>query len=66
MLSKLWTMRLKARVSISWYSEEKKSWAYMVALDINIIEGRERLDYDYLEPLGRLIVQAKNSKILAK
>lgn len=35
-------------------------------LDINITEGRERLDYDYLEPLGRLIVQAKNSKILAK
>ncbi|GAN11005.1 dynactin [Mucor ambiguus] len=34
--------------------------------NINIIEGRERLDYDYLEPLGRLIVQAKNSKILAK
>ncbi|CAO3607813.1 unnamed protein product [Mucor hiemalis] len=34
--------------------------------NINITEGRERLDYDYLEPLGRLIVQAKNSKILAK
>jgi hypothetical protein len=35
-------------------------------IDINITEGRERLDYDYLEPLGRLIVQAKNSKILSK
>lgn len=34
--------------------------------NITITEGRERLDYDYLEPLGRLIVQAKNSKILAK
>lgn len=34
--------------------------------DINVIEGLNSLDFDYLEPLGRLIVQAKNSKILAK
>ncbi|GAA5813625.1 hypothetical protein MFLAVUS_007108 [Mucor flavus] len=34
--------------------------------NITITEGRERLDYDYLEPLGRLIVQAKNSKILSR
>ncbi|CEP09589.1 hypothetical protein [Parasitella parasitica] len=34
--------------------------------NISIIEGRERLEYDYLEPLTRLIVQAKNSKILSK
>ncbi|KAI8076966.1 dynein associated protein-domain-containing protein [Thamnidium elegans] len=34
--------------------------------NIVITEGRERLDYDYLEPLGRLIVQAKNSKILSR
>ncbi|KAF7727233.1 hypothetical protein EC973_007846 [Apophysomyces ossiformis] len=34
--------------------------------DINITEGLERLDYDYLEPLSRLVVQAKSSKIMAK
>ncbi|CEG82120.1 Putative Dynactin 1 [Rhizopus microsporus] len=34
--------------------------------NITIVEGLEKLDYDYLEPLNRLIVQAKNSKILAK
>ncbi|KAI7898739.1 dynein associated protein-domain-containing protein [Cokeromyces recurvatus] len=34
--------------------------------NINIIEGRQTLDYDYLEPLGRLVSQAKNSKVLAK
>ncbi|RCH96124.1 hypothetical protein CU098_003948, partial [Rhizopus stolonifer] len=34
--------------------------------NINVIEGLNSLDFDYLEPLGRLIVQAKNSKILAK
>ncbi|KAG1147474.1 hypothetical protein G6F37_004057 [Rhizopus arrhizus] len=34
--------------------------------NITIIEGLNKLDFDYLEPLGRLIVQAKNSKILAK
>ena len=33
---------------------------------ISITEGEERLDYDYIEPLGRLISHAKNSKILAK
>ncbi|CAO3646926.1 unnamed protein product [Cunninghamella blakesleeana] len=34
--------------------------------NIKITEGFERLDYDYLEPLSRLVVQAKNSKILAR
>ncbi|CAO3622239.1 unnamed protein product [Cunninghamella echinulata] len=34
--------------------------------NIQITEGFERLDYDYLEPLTRLVVQAKNSKILAR
>lgn len=33
---------------------------------ISITEGEERLDFDYLEPLGRLVSQAKNSKIMAK
>lgn len=31
-----------------------------------IAEGTEQMDQDYLEPLGRLIAQAKNSKIIAK
>ncbi|KAI8375957.1 dynein associated protein-domain-containing protein [Radiomyces spectabilis] len=31
-----------------------------------VIEGLDRLDFDYLEPLGRLIVQSKGSKIIAK
>jgi dynactin 1 len=38
----------------------------LLKIDITIIEGLNKLDFDYLEPLGRLIVQAKNSKILAK
>ncbi|ORX62149.1 hypothetical protein DM01DRAFT_1379982 [Hesseltinella vesiculosa] len=33
---------------------------------IQVAEGLVRLDYDYLEPLSRLIVQAKSSKIIAK
>ncbi|KAI8329056.1 dynein associated protein-domain-containing protein [Chlamydoabsidia padenii] len=33
---------------------------------IKIAEGIERLEYDYLEPLSRLIVQSKNSKIMAR
>ncbi|ORZ19319.1 dynein associated protein-domain-containing protein [Absidia repens] len=33
---------------------------------IKITEGLERFDYDYLEPLSRLIVQSKNSKIMAR
>ncbi|KAI8061430.1 dynein associated protein-domain-containing protein [Gongronella butleri] len=33
---------------------------------VNVAEGLDRLDYDYLEPLSRLIVQAKSSKIIAK
>ncbi|RCI05266.1 hypothetical protein CU098_009430 [Rhizopus stolonifer] len=33
---------------------------------IPIVEGLNQLDFEYLEPLTRLIVQAKNSKILAK
>jgi dynactin 1 len=31
-----------------------------------IEEGIEEMDQNYLEPLGRLIAQAKNSKIIAK
>ncbi|GAA5800673.1 hypothetical protein HPULCUR_006109 [Helicostylum pulchrum] len=31
-----------------------------------VLEGNEQMDQDYLEPLGRLIAQAKNSKITAK
>jgi dynactin 1 len=31
-----------------------------------IKEGTEQMDQDYLEPLGRLIAQAKNSKIISK
>lgn len=31
-----------------------------------ICEGTEQMDQDYLEPLGRLVAQAKNSKIVAK
>jgi dynactin 1 len=31
-----------------------------------IEEGNEEMDQNYLEPLGRLIAQAKNSKIIAK
>ncbi|CAO3617130.1 unnamed protein product [Cunninghamella blakesleeana] len=34
--------------------------------EIQVVEGRLSLDVDYLEPLVRLIVQAKNSKITAK
>jgi dynactin 1 len=33
---------------------------------VSLLEGMEMLDMDYLEPLGRLIVLAKNSKITAK
>ncbi|KAI9032609.1 dynein associated protein-domain-containing protein [Phycomyces nitens] len=33
---------------------------------INITEGLETLDYDYMDPLNNLIAQAKNSKIIAK
>ncbi|KAI8092701.1 dynein associated protein-domain-containing protein [Halteromyces radiatus] len=33
---------------------------------IKITEGYERLDYDYLEPLSRLVVQSKNSKMMAR
>ena len=31
-----------------------------------LTQGVEEMDQDYLEPLGRLIAQAKNSKIIAK
>ncbi|KAI9303761.1 dynein associated protein-domain-containing protein [Cunninghamella echinulata] len=34
--------------------------------EIQVMEGRLSLDVEYLEPLVRLIVQAKNSKITAK
>lgn len=33
---------------------------------ISISEGQERLDMDFSEPLGRLVSQAKNSKLIAK
>lgn len=33
---------------------------------IVISEGQERLDLDFSEPLGRLVSQAKNSKLIAK
>lgn len=35
-------------------------------IGIKVTEGFERLDYDYLEPLTRLIVQSKNGKIMAR
>lgn len=34
--------------------------------NIGIVEGQERLEYDYVEPLTRLVSHAKNSKIQAK
>lgn len=33
---------------------------------ISILEGVEIMDQNYLEPLGRLIAQAKHTKIIAK
>ncbi|KAG0172688.1 hypothetical protein DFQ28_009666 [Apophysomyces sp. BC1034] len=33
---------------------------------ISIAEGLEYLDYNYLEPLNRLIVQSKNTKVVAR
>ena len=51
-------VRIKHKASLFCLSNQK--------VDITIVEGLEKLDYDYLEPLNRLIVQAKNSKILAK
>lgn len=33
---------------------------------VSMLEGMELMDQNYLEPLGRLIAQAKNSKIVAK
>lgn len=42
------------------------SSSFVSALDIQIEEGSVCLEVDYLEPLTRLIVQSKNSKIIAK
>ncbi|KAI8145083.1 hypothetical protein BJV82DRAFT_47139 [Fennellomyces sp. T-0311] len=33
---------------------------------MTITEGLERLDYDYMEPLGRLVTETKNCKLVAK
>ncbi|KAI9493077.1 dynein associated protein-domain-containing protein [Zychaea mexicana] len=33
---------------------------------MTIIEGPERLDYDYMEPLGRLVTETKNCKMVAR
>lgn len=34
--------------------------------DVSIIEGMSIMDQNYIEPLSRLIAQAKNTKIIAK
>ncbi|ORZ00325.1 dynein associated protein-domain-containing protein [Syncephalastrum racemosum] len=34
--------------------------------DTAILEGLERFDYEYMEPLGRLVTETKSSKITAK